>query len=124
MAGARWVQQELLEPDQSLPIRVYAVWMPMLATDQWGRWGARSLSDARVEHSWDEERLVGRFFAGQLQGDTSSALWDAFLLYSPEANWDDSLDAPLAWGAPIVGMRDELAASVNRVRAGQGSGRP
>ena len=124
MAGARWVQQDLLESDQNLPIKVYAVWMPMLVTDQWGRWGARSLSDARVEHSWDGERLVGRFFAGQVQGDSSSALWDVFLLYSPEAHWDNSLDAPLAWGGPIVEMRDDLAASVERVRNGQASGRP
>jgi len=124
VAGARWVQQELLDPDQDLQIRVYAVWMPMLVTDQWGRWGARSLSDARVEHSWDGERLVGRFFAGQVQGDSSSALWDAFLLYSPEAQWDTILDTPLAWGAPIVDMRDELAASAERIRHGEASGRP
>jgi hypothetical protein len=110
------VQEELLELNPELQIRVYAVWMPMVPTDRWGRWGARSLTDARVEHSWDEERLVGRFFAGQLRGDTGGVLWDAFLLYSPEAHWDASLDAPHVWGAPIVDERDELAASVGQFR--------
>lgn len=69
------------------------------------------MPDPRVIHYWDGERLVGKWFAENLEG-YQGVIWDAYYLYGPDAAWED-LPAPLvARGSTIYGERQALEEQV------------
>jgi len=83
----------------------------MLPTDARDEWDDQLLADPRVTHLWDQERTVGRWLADDQNldlGDTGEVVWDAFLLFGPEATWEHAPSGLLAWGAPVVGRFPEL----------------
>ena len=121
MRGASALQGLLAEwPDR--PVRVLAVWEPVLSTDV-GPPTARVLSrlkDTRVEQYWDPGRLLsGRIlaashaapafalFSGQLQ-----AAWDLAALYPPGQRWEGGVPAPVYCGNPVVGSLDSLRSRI------------
>lgn len=92
----------------------------MYPSDARDRWPPGLLSDARVEHWWDERRLVGTrllkelgpYQAQRAPGSkqfTEDVLWDAYLLFDPRATWGPSMPAPVTWGFTILSARDALA---------------
>lgn len=101
-------------------MKVHAVWFSMYRGDARDRWRAGLLDDPRVEHWWDEKRLVGARLLTELhphagrraagsrvfEGDV---LWDAFLLFDRRAEWGTSLPQPVSWGYTILATRDALA---------------
>jgi hypothetical protein len=117
--GARWVQQELLESNPSSPLSVYAVWYNMFPGDSRAKWRADLLTDTRVSHFWDERRAVGNLYfqdlprmwerrAAETVLPQDLVLWDAYLLYSPDAAWGEQLPETVSWGATILRTRDQL----------------
>lgn len=111
LKGASWVQQELAEhPDAD--VAVYAVWLPMLPSDDRAEWDGRILNDPRVTHLWDEEQASGRWFAQQGYGRGTSrgspiqlpVQWDAFFVYGGDSSWPaGGKPSHLAgWGRPIL----------------------
>ncbi len=106
------VQQQILDADPAADLAVYAIWLPILPTDARDQWDGQLLADPRVTHLWDQERTVGRWLADDQNlelGDTGDVVWDAFLLFGPEARWERAPSGLLAWGAPIAGHFPELA---------------
>ena len=100
-------------------LRVYAVWFNMLANDSRAKWPATLLSDPRVIHRWDEPKAVGTWYASrtpsmrpQLTPDSKwgdgHVLWDAFLLYGVDSQWDDAPTGLIHWGRTIVAGRETL----------------
>ena len=61
------------------------------------------LDDPRVVHYWDEQKKVGRFFAGK-DPETSDpdVVWDAFYLYGPDAQWLTKPEPLLSTGATVL----------------------
>lgn len=108
VAGARWVQKDVLEKNPDLPVKVYAVWFNMLKSDARSGWPDGALTDSRVTHYWDEDKVLGRWFAPKFQEGNEGAMWDTFLLYPPNAHWDQDITKPLAWGCPVIKDRDGL----------------
>ncbi len=105
------VQQQILAQYPAADLVVTVIWMPMLPTDTRDEWDSQLLADPRVTHLWDPERTVGRWLADDQNadlGDTGEVVWDAYLLFGPEATWESALSEPLVWGAPIVGRVPEL----------------
>lgn len=70
------MQTELLQPYPDADLRIYFVWFAMLGGDARDEWALSLLPDARVAHYWDEERLVGRWFARNVEG-WDGIVWDA-----------------------------------------------
>lgn len=106
------MQQQILDAYPAADLAVFAIWMPILPTDARDQWDGQVLADPRVTHLWDQERTVGRWLADDQNidlGDTGEVIWDAFLLFGPEATWERAPSGLLAWGAPIVGRIPELA---------------
>jgi hypothetical protein len=106
--------QEL--PDR--PVRVFAVWEPVLPTDIGPPTAnvVSRLSDARVEQYWDPGRLLsGRIltashtvpafaiFSGEL-----SAAWDLAAVYPPGSRWEGGVPAPVYCGNPVAESIDSL----------------
>ncbi|MGH3103942.1 MAG: hypothetical protein ACRDN6_07600 [Gaiellaceae bacterium] len=99
---------------------MYAIWLPMLATDARSEWDESVLADARVTHFWDEERIAGRWLADADLGGLGSSgiVWDAFFVFGPAASWSLG-PAPLeAAGATVIGHSDDLAAGLRPFLSG------
>jgi polyisoprenoid-binding protein YceI len=95
----------------------------MLPPDLSGRRAEGVLTDPRVVHLYDGQRLASQWFAENvnLEGPERSALgrtfdnlewgeyvWDSYFLYGPEAVWEDSLPSALQSGYPIINRREEI----------------
>jgi hypothetical protein len=108
------VQRDLLDQYPEADVQVYAVWFAMRAGDARDEWDLALLPDARVRHYWDEGRLVGRWFARNVEGWDGIA-WDAYYLYDHDARWEDSLPVAVSSGATVIERREALLAGLQQV---------
>ena len=83
----------------------------MLPTDSRSRWDDHVLSDPRVVHLWDQQRVTGRWLADHGLADGPIA-WDVYLLFGPDGGWQDRPPQPIGSGAPVIGTIDDLEAEV------------
>ena len=105
------MQKEILEEHTNSDLRVYVVWFNMLAGDSRSGWDECVMSDPRATHLWDEKRLASRAFAGEVEG-MAEPVWDAYLLYGPEATWGDGPSRPISSGYTVYGAREELEKNI------------
>ena len=122
MRGASALQG-LLQEMPGRPVRVFAVWEPVLPTDIGPptRSVTSRMKDARVEQYWDPGRLLsGRIlaashtvpafaiFSGQLQ-----AAWDLAAVYPPGSTWPSgAVPTPVYCGNPVAESIDSLRARI------------
>jgi hypothetical protein len=105
------VQENILERYPDAELRVYAVWVPVLATDE--RFEVADLMvDGRVRHYWDGERLVGDAIGPLAGGSEGDVVWDVFFAFGPQARWAETPPEPLSFGAPVVEATDRLEAAL------------
>ena len=104
------VQEEFLEEREDAALRVYAVWFSMVEGDERQAFKPELLSDSRVTHLWDEQRVVGRWFAERFEVEDfgGQITWDAFFLFGSDAGWDEKPHPLLSSGFPIRLKREEL----------------
>jgi hypothetical protein len=101
------VQTQLLARLPSDQLRVYAVWLPVLAGDARAEWDGTTMPDPRVIHFWDGEAQVGKWFAEEVEGYRGVS-WDVYYLYGPDARWE-TVPAPLmGMGGTIYAERQRL----------------
>ncbi len=104
--------QAILDERSEADLEVLAVWFNVIAGDSRAGWSSSVLRDERVTHLWDEAGLIGDWFAErgpQLGlGELDSPLWDAYLLYGPEAKWGELPVAVASWGSPVIYWEDRL----------------
>ncbi len=111
MAGARWVQQEILAKHPTAKLKVYTVWLTVMAGDRRTSWDAGLMPDPRVENLWDANRGMPVWFAKNVDGGTDF-VWDAYFLYGPDAKWDSAPAPLLSSGGTIISQQDELSKNV------------
>lgn len=103
------MQEEILEKNPAANVKVYAVWLPMIASDARSEWKKSLIPDSRVIHLWDEQRVVGRWFAAQGRyGEDVEVVWDIYFLFGPEAQWETLPDPLVSWGRTVVAAREKL----------------
>ena len=113
------MQEELVKTHKDSNLRIYAVWFSMYPGDAPERWPSTALPDRRVRHYWDEEREVGEWYASRMDGMRDKlvphskgveppVLWDAYLVYGPEARWEDAPTGLRRWGRTILHTKEEL----------------
>ena len=120
------MQKEILEPRGKADLRVYAVWFNMVEGDDRSRWSRELLTDHRVAHFWDEERVIGRWFAPRTQSEEMEGalapnssglgqpvLWDVYLVFGPESRWDAGPSGVRRWGRTILRTREQLRQAVD-----------
>ena len=105
------MQREILENNPDAGVQVYAVWFSMLRGDSRSGWNGSLMPDPRVTHLWDEERVVGRWFAEQ-EGFYTSVAWDIYYLYGQEASWDRTPSPLVSSGYTILSRKDRLRADL------------
>ena len=69
------------------------------------------MPDSRVIHFWDGQRLVGRWFAHQVDG-YEGITWDVYYLYGPEAEWDAVPSSLIGSGSTIFNQQAMLEAEI------------
>ncbi len=100
------MQNDLLEKQPTAGLQVYVVWFSMIPTDArsaW-RWTGNVIADPRVVHFWDDQKVVGRWYA---QHETPAEIdpgivWDAYFLYGPESEWTVKPEPLISWGATVL----------------------
>jgi len=104
--------QTILDEHPEAELEVMAVWFNVIPGDARHTWVAVLLNDERVTHLWDGRGVVGNWFAKHAPalglGERGSLLWDAYLLYGPDAVWDDIPLTVESWGAPVIVSEGEL----------------
>ena len=94
------MQTQILSRYPDAELRVYVVWLPVLPLD--ARFDvADLLVDRRATHFWDNEQLVSDDLASAY-GTPGQLVWDAFLVFGPDAAWDDRPPEPLGRRSPVV----------------------
>jgi hypothetical protein len=100
------VQENVLDRYPDANVRVFAVWLPIIPTDQ--RFQVADLMvDDRATHYWDGGQIVGEYFAAR--DGAGGVAWDVFYVFGPEAAWGDE---PRATGAPVVTEGSRLEAAL------------
>ncbi len=102
------MQAEILEENPEDDIAVYAVWFNVLPTDSRSAWDPKLMTDPRVSHFWDEERVIGSWFADNVGFSHGSLAWDVYYLYGPEATWEEIPGPLVSSGYTLFGQRSQL----------------
>ncbi len=116
--------EQVLEQNRGANLKVFVVWEPVLTTD-WSRPPASQTAlvpDPRAEHFWDPERKLSAALGGAANLDRLAAarevgfrmkdvIWDAALVYPPQARWRDPAAALFA---PVVKYQAALGAALGR----------
>jgi hypothetical protein len=84
------------------------VWFNMYPGDARWRWDGDGLTDPRIEHFWDEQKVVGIWFSTNLTR-RGAPTWDFYALYGPEAR---DFSSPVSMGGTIIARRNQLQASL------------
>jgi hypothetical protein len=90
----------------------------VLPTDDRSSWDASLLDDPRVVNLWDRELGLSRWVAGRRDlgiEPLGPVVYDAFLLFGPDARWDSAPAGLLASGLPVIGESSKLASAVGRL---------
>jgi mercuric reductase len=100
---------EILNKHPGVNLKVYSIWFNMYPGDDRSKWNNTLLSDSRVTQFWDENKIVGRWMVDQKVVDyPRQILWDAYLLFGPEAEWQDTPSPLISWGMPVYHRRHKL----------------
>ncbi len=81
-------------------LRIYAVWEPILPSDNAARLddGLPLLaSDPRASQYWDPRSEIGRLFVRALDLPMTTPAWDVYLLYGPGDLWKSAPPQPAFW---------------------------
>ncbi len=64
----------------------------------------RAGDDPRVVHYWDDQKKVGRFFAGKdPESSDPDVVWDAYYRYAPKAQWLSQPEPLVSKGITVPG---------------------
>jgi hypothetical protein len=105
------VQEEILDKNPSAQVQVYAIWFNMLPFDSRAQWDGADLTDPRVVHLWDEQKIAGNWFASHVS-ESQGTEWDAYFLYDPQATWEHEPSPLVSWGGPVIGKHAQLQSDI------------
>ena|SRR5690349_7158203 len=94
LAGASWVQGNILSRMADPALRVLVVWVPFLGGTR-GAINSSVFPDHRVTSLWDQHAASSAWFSQHVTGQPGPT-WDYYLLFSSRARWGT---VPGLWGA-------------------------
>ncbi len=112
LAGASWVQKEILQTNPTPSLRVYAIWVPFHgAGQQAANLWERVLPDPRVLQYWDGTSLASGWFAKNVEHSSFPVL-DAYFLYGSTARWTSTPGPLVSSGSTVIGRASALKAAI------------
>ena len=74
--------------------------LPRMA-EEFSKWG--------TPQYWDEERRVSSEVKDRIVTDVQESVpWDMFILFGPDATWQDAEKHVIGWGRTVIGNRAKL----------------
>lgn len=115
--GARAVRENVFEKFPDANISASIAWIPILAEDTFDSalQPIKLLSDNRIRHFYDSNRMVGRSIAESV-GWAGNIAWDIYLFYEPFIKWGQEPTEPTYW---MHQLSDDWATK-NKYRTGDG----
>ena len=110
LAGASWVQNNILSRSPDPALRVFVVWVPFLG----GTRGAISPSifpDSRVTYLWDQNAVSSQWFSQHVTRQPGPT-WDYYLLFGPRARWGSVPGPVVSQGGPVIADGGSLLAAI------------
>lgn len=108
------MQTEILAQNPLAVLRVYAIWFNMYPGDDRSKWDDTLIADPRVTRLWDERKTVGHWLVDHEVVDyAGEILWDAYLLFGPEAIWDETPAPLVSWGQPVYRTEHQLQTALS-----------
>lgn len=98
---------------------MYVVWFNMLFGDSRDRWDGDGLTDPRVRHYWDEQKVVGNWFSANVTRNPGTT-WDFYAIYAPDATWDTQPPKALSQGGSIIGRHAQLQSAITALLHARG----
>jgi hypothetical protein len=97
-------------------LRLFVVWMPMLATDARDEIDPELMGGDRVRQFWDADRVLGKHLAEIDLGGLGYAgiVWDAFFVFGPASTWTERPSGLAGSGAPVIAETAELESALAR----------
>ncbi len=82
----------------------------MLASDSEEKWPAKLLTDSRVAHYWDADKIIGTWYGENVTVKRPGHVeWDAYFLYGASSEWKaNGPTDQVSWGRTIIESRDQL----------------
>lgn len=108
--GASWLRENIMEKYPHEEITVYAVWFNMIPGDRKERWDPKLLADKRISHYWDEDRVLGKWIAENVEDceHLGPIDWDSYYLFDGDGQWKDTFTGIEACGTPIASATKPL----------------
>jgi hypothetical protein len=110
LAGASWVQSNILSSTAGPKLRVLVVWVPFMG----GSRAAISSSvfpGSRVTSLWDQGAVSSQWLSGHVTHQPGPT-WDYYLLFGPRARWR-AVPAPVvSQGGPVIAQSGQLLAAI------------
>src|SRR5262249_48160308 len=110
LAGASWVQANILSRNQALSLRVYVAWWPCPHATL-GAINAPIFPDSRVTYLWDQNAVSSQWFSQHVTGQPGPT-WDYYLLFGPRARWGLVPGPVVSQGGPVIGDGGRLLAAI------------
>lgn len=105
-----------MESSPELDVVVYVVWSPQLGAEERHVPSAAALvTDERARHFWDPDMAVGSLYQDDL--GLPEPAWDVWLLFGPEATWEEGHPEPAWWEHQLHGLPDSLRLDPQRFAA-------
>lgn len=114
MWGASTIEKEVAKKIPDPNLRIYVVWMPILPTDirPPGQAHVDRVPDPRATHYWDSKAKLSQIFRDVLLPragfGTRPVVWDAYMLYGPDAEWTAAPPKPPWWFQQMKGHGQAL----------------
>lgn len=92
---------------------IYTIWLPILGNDtqESAELRSKELSDKRLSHYWDGNKLTMAEWKKVLK--TEASPWDVYYLYDSKSQWKSVTIAPVYWQQQLQSFKD-LAPKLNR----------
>ena len=93
LRGARDLQRDVMDLTLDHELASYVIWVPLEgARERHARRATRLVHDERATHYWDDADALTLDFARVL--DIDGDAWDVYLVYGPDATWEEGSLAP------------------------------
>jgi hypothetical protein len=110
LAGASWVQSNVLSRDSDPALRVLVVWVPFMGASR-SAINPNVFPDSRITSFWDPGALSSQWFSGHVTHQ-SGPTWDYYLLFGPSARWGRAPGPVIGQGGPVIATGGQLLAAI------------
>ena len=110
LAGASWVQSNILSRSADPALRVLVVWVPFMSGTR-DAINPNVFPDSRVTSFWDPHAISSQWFAQHVTHQPGFT-WDYYMVFGPSARWAAAPGPVASQGGPVIAQSGQLLAAV------------